>query len=182
MVSAAAVGGGLWWAGGDPEPPGGQDDHSAAPTCASVPEDTLAEILPGAVLETDDRGPVAGGEHTACVWTTLGETEGDRAVLRVDLSARFTDATVDPVVTGDQAATAAHEAVVPVRGEPVDLPGSVGAEVWRGQLPGTAELAFHTANLLVRVSYTAESEGDPVTFTDARDTAVEIASRIGADL
>ena len=182
MVSASAIGGGLWAAADDPDVPGRDDIHTAAPTCAAVPEDTLTEALPGAVLESDDQGPLNGGENTACVWSTAGATDGDRTILRVDLSARFTDASAEPIVTGDEAATRAHQAVAPARGEPVELPGTAGAEVWRGQLPGTAELAFHTTNLLVRVSYTGESDGDPVAFDDARDTAVEIATRIGETL
>lgn len=182
VVSAAAIGGGLWAAADDPDVPGGDDTHTASPGCAAVPEDTLTEALPGAVLESDDQGPLNGGENTVCVWSTAGATEGDRAILRVDLSARFTDASAEPIVTGDEAATRAHQAMAPARGEPLELPGTAGAEVWQGQLPGTAELAFHTTNLLVRVSYTGESDGDPIAFDDARDTAVEIATRIGETL
>lgn len=182
VVAAAAIGGGMWATADDPDLPGGDDTHTAAPTCAAVPEDTLAEVLPGAVLETDDQGPLNGGENTVCVWSTAGATDGDGTILRVDLSARFTDASAEPAVSGDEAAAMAHQAMVPARGEAVELPGAAGAEVWRGQLPGTAELAFHTTNLFVRVTYTGESDGDPISFEDARDTAVDVATRIGEAL
>lgn len=182
MISAVAVGGGLWFTSEDPETPHDEDTHSAAPPCTVVPEDALTEALPGAVLESQESGPHREGENTVCVWSTVGSTDVDQGVLRVDLSARFTDTTVDPAVTGDEAAVQAHSAMTPVRGESFDLIAGTEGRVWRGQLPGTAELAFTTANLLVRVSYTAEADGDPVSFDTARDTAVDFASRLGEAL
>lgn len=182
VVSAVAIGGGLWFTGEDPETPHDGDTHGAAPTCAAVPEAALTQALPGAVLESDEHGPHRDGESTVCVWTTAGSTDVDQGVLRVDLSARFTDTTADPVVTGDEAAAQAHRDVTPVRGEGFDLPEGIEGRVWRGQLPGTAELAFPTANLLVRVSYTGEADGDPVPFDTARDVAVEFAQRLGEAL
>lgn len=182
VVSAVAIGGGLWLAGDDPEVPNDDDTHSAAPSCDVIPQDALTAALPGAALESTGQGPLQGGESTVCVWTTAGSTDVDQGVLRVDLSARFTDDSADPVITGDEAASQVYGAVTPVRGEPVDLAKGTEAQVWRGQLPGTAELAFHTANLLVRVSYTAETDGDPVSFDTARETAVDFASQLGEAL
>ena len=177
-LTAAAVGGGLWWAGDDPDEPHGDDVHTAAPSCATVPEEAIAEAVPGAVLESTEQGPLAGGENTACVWTSAGLTDDVQGVLRVDLSARFTDASAEPVVSGEQSAADARSATVPARGEVLDLESGIDGEVWRGQVPGTAELAFHTDNLLVRVSYTGVSDGGPVPFGEARDTTVAFADRL----
>lgn len=194
VVSAAALGGGLRLAGDDPGEPHGGDTHTAAPQCGVVPEEAIAEALPGAVLESAESGPLAGGESTVCVWTSAGQEAGEgtedgaRGVLRVDLSARFTDASAEPVVTGDESAARAQGAVVPPRGETVVLEtgagagAGTGAEVWRGQVPGTAELAFHADNLLVRVSYSGVDDGDPVPFDDARETTVAFAEQLGAAL
>lgn len=193
VVSAAAVGGGLRLAGDDPDEPHGGDTHTAAPQCGVVPEEAIAEVLPGAVLESAESGPLAGGESTVCVWTSAGQTteeagdDGSQGVLRVDLSARFTDASAEPVVTGDEFAARAQSAVVPPRGETVVLEtGAEGegteVEVWRGQVPGTAELAFHTDNLLVRVSFSGVDDEDPVSFDDARETTVAFAEQLGEAL
>lgn len=204
-ASAAAVGGGLWLAGDDPDEPHGGDAHTAAPRCGLVPEEAIAEALPGAVLESAESGPLAGGESTECVWTSAGQIDeadggeangnGEQGVLRVELSARFTDASAEPVVTGEEFAARAQSAVVPMRGETVVLaPGAEGAdgeaaagegieaEVWRGQVPGTAELAFHADNLLVRVSYSAMDGDDPVPFDRARETVTDFAGQLGEAL
>ena len=191
--TAAAVGGGLWLTGDDPDQPHGGDTHTAAPQCGVVPEEAIAEALPGAVLETAESGPLAGGESTVCVWTSAGQPAGEddadegsgdteQGVLRVDLSARFTDASAEPVVTGDEFAARAQSAVVPPRGEAVVLETGAEAEVWRGQVPGTAELAFHADNLLVRVSYSGVDDGDPVPFDQARETTVAFAEQLGEAL
>lgn len=182
VVSAAAIAGGLWIAGEDPETPNEEDTHSAAPSCEAIPEGALAEALPGAVLESVEHGPLQGGESSVCVWTTAGAIDVDQGALRVDMSAHFTNESIESGITGQEAATQAYDALTPVRGEPVDLAGGARAQVWRGQLPGTAELAFHTANLLVRVSYTAEADGDPVPFDTARETVVDFASHLEEDL
>lgn len=199
VVSAAAVGSGLWLAGDDPDEPHGGDAYTAAPRCGLVPEEAIAEALPGAVLETAESGPLAGGESTACVWTSAGlgheaDGGGEQGVLRVELSARFTDASAEPVVTGEEFAARAQSAVVPARGEAVVLTSGtegaggggqavpdegIEAEVWRGQVPGTAELAFHEDNLLVRVSYSAMDGEDPVPFDRARETVTDFAGRLG---
>ncbi|GAA1076731.1 hypothetical protein [Nocardiopsis metallicus] len=206
-VSAAAVGGGLRLAGDDPDEPHGGDAHTAAPGCGLVPEEAIAGALPGAVLESAESGPLAGGESTECVWTSAGRIDGadggeangngEQGVLRVELSARFTDASAEPVVTGEEFAARAQSAVVPMRGETVVLaPGAEGAdgggdaaagegieaEVWRGQVPGTAELAFHEDNLLVRVSYSAMDGDDPVPFDRARETVMDFAGQLGEAL
>ncbi|WP_017589105.1 hypothetical protein [Nocardiopsis ganjiahuensis] len=187
VLSAAAVGGGLRLAGDDPDQPHGGDTHTAAPQCGVVPEEAIAEALPGAVLESAESGPLAGGESTVCVWTSAGRPDGEdqadtgtgQGVLRVDLSARFTDASAEPVVTGDEFASRARSAVVPPRGEAVVLETGDEVEVWRGQVPGTAELAFHTDNLLVRVAYSGVDDGDPVPFDEARETTVAFAEQLG---
>ncbi len=181
-VSAAAVGGGLWLAGGDPDQPRGGDAYAAAPPCGVVPEDAIAQALPGAVLESDGGGPLAGGDGTACVWTTAGLGGDEQGVLRVDLSARFTDASAEPTVTGDESAALAQAALVPPRGDTVVLGSGTEAEVWRGQVPGTAELAFHSDNLLVRVSYSAVDADDPVSFDRAEETVVAFAGQLGEAL
>jgi hypothetical protein len=203
VVSAAAVGGGLWLAGDDPDEPHSGDAHTAAPRCGLVPEEAISGALPGAVLESAESGPLAGGESTACVWTSAGQIagadggeangSGEQGVLRVELSARFTDASAEPVVTGEEFAARAQSAVAPARGEAVALgSGAEGgeasagegieAEVWRGQVPGTAELAFHADNLLVRVSYSAMDGDDTVSFERARETVVDFAGQLGEAL
>ncbi|PWV57488.1 hypothetical protein [Nocardiopsis sp. L17-MgMaSL7] len=181
-VSAAAVGGGLWLTGKDPDQPRGGDAHTTAPPCGVVPEEAIAEALPGAVLESDDGGPLAGGESTSCVWTTAGLDAEEQGVLRVDLSARFTDASAEPAVTGDESAARAQTAMAPARGRSVALGTGAEAEVWRGQVPGTAELAFHSDNLLVRVSYSAMDEDDPMSYDRAQETVVAFAEQLGEAL
>ncbi|WP_179829927.1 hypothetical protein [Nocardiopsis aegyptia] len=173
VLSAAAIGGGLWLAGDDPDVPDSGDVHTAAPGCGVLSDQQVAELLPDAVLESAESGPLSGGENTACTWTSAGAAE-DPETLRVDLSARFTDTSGETPVTGDEAAQAGFEAMVPVRGEDVALTGDLPASVWRGQAPGTAELAFHTDNLLVRVSYAGVDQG----FDAARDRAVDAAERL----
>lgn len=181
VLSAVAIGGGLWLAGGDPDVPDGGDVHAAAPGCAAVPEALVTDLLPGAALEYAEHGPVEGGDGSACAWSSAGSGEGPQGVLRLDLSARFTGGTGEDAVTGAQRAREAYAAVVPVRGEAVELPSGPAA-VWRGQVDGTAELAFHTDNLLVRVSYAGASDTEPVGFEEARDLAVEFAGGLGEAL
>nr|WP_304455566.1 hypothetical protein [Nocardiopsis sp. YSL2] len=175
VLAAAAIGGGLWLAGDDPDLPDSGDVHTAAPGCGVLSDEQVAELLPDAVLESAESGPLSGGENTACTWTSAG-SDGERPeTLRVDLSARFTDASGETPVAGDEAARAGYEAMVPVRGEDVPLADDLPASVWRGQAPGTAELAFYTDNLVVRVSYAGVGQE----FEAARDRAVDAADRLG---
>nr|WP_199725853.1 hypothetical protein [Nocardiopsis sp. Huas11] len=178
VLAAAAIGGGLWWAGDDPAVPDSGDVHTAAPDCGVLSDEQVAALLPDAVLESAESGPLQGGENTACTWTSVGSEGEDPATLRVDLSARFTDSTGETPVTGDDAARAGYEAMVPARGEDVPLAADLPASVWRGQAPGTAELALHTDNLLVRVSYA----GAAPEFDAARDRAVDAAELLGEAL
>jgi hypothetical protein len=180
VLAAAAIGGGLWLAGDDPDVPDSGDVHTAAPDCGVLSDEQVAELLPGAVLESAESGPLRGGENTACTWTSAGSAEDDPGTLRVDLSARFTDASGETTVTGDEAARTGYEAMVPPRGEDVLLADGLAASVWRGQVPGTAELAFHSDNLVVRVSYAGAA--DDLEFAAARDLAVDAAERLGEAL
>jgi hypothetical protein len=116
-----------------------------------------------------------------CSWSSAGPAEGPQGVLRLHLSARFTDTTGEEPVTGAQRAREAYTALAPARGEAVELSAGEG-RVWRGQVPGTAELAFPTDNLLVRVSYAGASGAEPVGFDEARDLAVEFAVQLGEAL
>ncbi|MEE2042664.1 hypothetical protein Q7689_04440 [Nocardiopsis tropica] len=166
VLSAAAVGGGLWLSGNDPDVPESGDVHAAATGCDAVTGELLAERLPGAVAQPREQGPLEGG---------------DGGALRVDVSALFTDATGEEPVTGADRAAEAYTALLPVRAEEVDLPTGEGA-VWHGQVPGTAELAFHSDNLFVRVSYAGLTGQEPVDPEDAADLAAEFAGRIGESL
>lgn len=176
LVSAVAVGIGLWAVSGTPDEPYPGDVHAAAPGCASVPGEEVEALLGEAVHDTDTTGPLYGGEHTSCAWTTYGEDEG--GTLRVGLSTRFTDPSADPLVTGDERAAASLGAVVPEHGEAVDLPDG-DARIWSGQVPGTVELAYHVDNLLVRISYAGYSEDGP---SGAEDEIVGLAARLGEGL
>lgn len=181
VLSVVAIGGGLLLAGEDPDVPDPGDVHTAAPTCEVVPDELVDALVPHAVLESSEHGPLAGGENTVCSWSSVGLAEGSQGVLRVDLSARFTDGTGEEPISGERRAGEAYEALVPVRGEPVDLSSGQG-QVWRGQVPGTAELAFTVDNLVVRVAYAGTSDSEPVGFDEARDLAVEFAERLGGSL
>lgn len=181
VLSAVAIGGGLLLAKEDPDVPDPGDVHTAAPTCEVVPVGLVASLVPHAVPESSERGPLAGGENTVCSWSSVGLAEDSQGVLRVDLSARFTDVTGEEPISGEQRAGEAYDALVPVRGESVDLPSGRG-RVWRGQAPGTAELAFTVDNLVVRVAYAGTSDSEPVDFDQARDLAVEFAERLGGSL
>ncbi|MFD6949975.1 hypothetical protein A6A08_08595 [Nocardiopsis sp. TSRI0078] len=181
VLSAAAIGGGLWLAGDDPDVPESGDVHTAAPGCGMVSDGLVTGLVPGAVPETSEHGPLAGGDNAVCAWSSAGAADGPRGVLRVDMSARFTDATGEEPLSGDQRTQEAYAALVPVRGEAVELPSGEG-QVWHGQAPGTAELAFTTDNLLVRVSYAGTSGAQPVGFDDARDLTVEFAEQLGEAL
>lgn len=176
VVSALAVGIGLWAAGGTPDEPFPDDVHAAAPGCDLVPADQVEALLGEAVHDTDETGPLHGGEHTACAWTTHGG--GDGGSLRVGLSARFTDPSGDPLVTGHARTAETLGASVPEYGEEVDLPGG-DAHVWSGQVPGTVELAYHVDNLLVRISYAGYSDESP---DDGRDEVVDLAAGMGEAL
>ncbi|WP_150253043.1 carbohydrate kinase family protein [Nocardiopsis deserti] len=181
VLSAVAIGGGLWLSGDDPGVPESGDAHAAAPGCAVVSDALVTGLVPGAVLESSEHGPLADGDSTTCSWSSAGLADGPQGVLRLDLSARFTDTTGEEPVTGAQRAREAYTALVPARGEAVELPAGEG-RVWRGQVPGTAELAFPADNLLVRVSYAGTSGTEPVGFGEARDLAVEFAVQLGEAL
>lgn len=182
VLAAAAIGAGLWMSGQDPDVPDSGDVHTAAPDCGVLAADRVSEILPHAVLETSESGPLRGGDNAACAWTSAGRAEDAPESVRVDLSARFTDTSGDDPVAGAEAAREQYEAVLPVRAEAVVLPGGAEGHVWRGQAPGSAELAFHVDNLVVRVSYAGASDGAPVSFGRARDQAVRFAEEFGAAL
>ncbi|WP_150242861.1 hypothetical protein [Nocardiopsis quinghaiensis] len=181
VLSAVAIGGGLWLAGDDPDVPEGGDVHTAAPGCGVVSDGLLTGLVPGAVLETSEHGPLSGGDSSVCSWSSAGLSDGPQGVLRLSLSARFTDDTGEDPVSGDQRAREAYAALVPVRGDTVELPSGEG-RVWHGQAPGTAELAFTTDNLLVRVTYAGTSGTEPVGFEDARNLTVEFAEQLGEAL
>ncbi|MFJ9556707.1 hypothetical protein ACIRPH_23090 [Nocardiopsis sp. NPDC101807] len=181
VLSAAAVGGGLWLSGNDPDVPESGDVHAAATGCDAVTGELLAELLPGAVAQPREQGPLEGGDNLVCAWSSPGAPGGDGGALRVDVSALFTDATGEEPVTGAERAAEAYTALLPVRAEEVDLPTGEGA-VWHGQVPGTSELAFHSDNLFVRVSYAGLSGQEPVDPGDAADLAAEFAGRIGESL
>lgn len=181
VLSAASICGGLWLAGDDPDALENGDVHTAAPGCGAVSDALVTGLVPDAALETSERGPLTGGDNAVCSWSSAGLGDGLRGVLRVDLSARFTDSTGEEPVTGAQQAQEAYAALVPVRGEAVELPAGEG-QVWRGQVPGTAELAFHTDNLFVRVSYAGVHGTEPVGFDDARELTVEFAEQLGEAL
>ncbi|WP_159942749.1 MULTISPECIES: hypothetical protein [unclassified Nocardiopsis] len=181
LLSAAAIGGGLWLAGQDPDVPETGDVHTAAPGCERIPAELVTSLLPGAVPETADHGPLSGGDSSVCSWSSADADQGARGVLRVDLSARFTDSTGEEPVSGARRTQEAYAALVPVRGEVLELPSGEG-RVWRGQADGTAELAFTSDNLLVRVSYAGTSGAEPVGFETARDVTVEFAEQFGGTL
>lgn len=180
VLSAVAIGAGLWVSGDDPGVPENGDVHAAATGCDAVTEDLLADLLPGAVADAREQGPLEGGDNLVCVWSSAGHSD-DQGSLRVDVSALFTDATGEETVTGAERAARAYADLLPVRAEPVALPPGEGG-VWHGQVPGTAELAFHSDNLLVRVSYAGLSGEDPVDPDEAAATAAEVAELIGASL
>ncbi|MEU0492740.1 hypothetical protein ABZ249_26230 [Nocardiopsis sp. NPDC006139] len=180
VVSALAIGGGLWAAQDDPDRPHPGDVHTAAPDCGDLGE-LLDEHLPGAVRDLAERGPLTGGEGTVCRWTSAGTSDTPRqGVLRVEYSALFTDSTAEEPVSGEDRVSAAAAALAPDAAETVDLSTGRGL-VWRGG-SGDTELAFWADNLLVRVSYTAVTGGEPVSPDEGRATAVAFAERIGASL
>lgn len=180
VVSAAAIGGGLWAARDDPDRPHPGDVHTAAPGCGDLGE-LLDEHLPGAVNDLAGTGPLAGGESTVCRWTSAGTSDTSRqGVLRVEYSALFTDTTAEEPVPGEDRARRAGVALAPAAAETVDLAAGEGL-VWSGESGGT-ELAFPADNLLVRISYTAVTGGEPVSPDEGRTTAVAFAERIGARL
>ncbi|WP_241474804.1 hypothetical protein [Nocardiopsis xinjiangensis] len=175
-VAAVAVGIGLWAASGTPDEPYPDDTYAAAPGCDLVPGEEVEDLLGEAVNDTDTTGPLHGGEHTSCAWTTHGAGEG--GTLRVGLSARFTDPSADPLVTGDERTAESLGAAAPANGAKVDLPGGE-ARVWSGQVPGTVELAYHVDNLLVRISYAGYSDDSP---SEAEEEVVGLAARLGEGL
>lgn len=180
VVSAAAIGGGLWVAQDDPDRPHPGDVHTAAPDCGDL-GGLLDEHLPGAVHDLAERGPLTGGESTVCRWTSAGTSGTPRqGVLRVEYSALFTDPTAEEPVPGEERARAASAALAPANAETVDLATGEGL-VWRGG-SGDTELAFPADNLLVRVSYTAVTGGEPVSPDEGRATVVAFAEHIGAAL
>lgn len=184
VLAAVAVGGGLWWAADSPDEPNGGDVYTAAPDCGTLSAEAVSEAVPDAVTESDEHGPRTGGEGTVCAWTSsAGQTDdGAQAVLRLDLSVRFTDTSGDASVTGAEHAERAYADLLPPRGEEVALPSAAQGHVWNGQSSGTAELAFHTDNLLVRVSYAGSSGNEPTDSADARERAVGVAEQLGEAL
>ncbi|WP_116247276.1 hypothetical protein [Nocardiopsis sp. FIRDI 009] len=177
VVSVAAIGGGLVLAGADPDVPGAEDVHTAAPDCAAVPQATVAEALPEAVPETVESGPRPGGDTTVCVWSSLGVAD-DPGVLRVEFSALFTDTSGDEPVAGTEHAERVLAALVPRTSDGVRLPSDVEGHVWADGTRGTADLAFHTDNLVVRVAYTGVFGDGPADREDARELTVRVAEQL----
>ncbi|WP_017597847.1 hypothetical protein [Nocardiopsis lucentensis] len=177
LVSAAAIGGGLVLAGGDPDVPGADDVHTTAPDCAAVPASVVDEALPDAVPETIESGPQPGGDTALCAWTSLGTAE-DPGVLRVEFSALFTDTSGEVPVAGTEHAERALTALVPRTSDGVRLPSDVEGHVWTDGAQGTADLAFYTDNLLVRVAYSGVSGDGPADREDARELTVRVAEQL----
>lgn len=180
VLSAVAVGVGLMVTGSDPDRPDVGDAHTASPGCDAVPQEALDELLPEAVPETEEHGPLEGGEESACLWVSTGESDGGS--VRVELSVRFTDAEGENPVPGAEQTLAHQSALAPPGSEEFSLADGVTGRIWHGGAPGTAELTYPVENLLVRVSYSGYADAEPRDFTDAREQVLRFAEHLGEAL
>ena len=180
VLSAVVIVVALVVTGGESDHPDSGDAHGAAPGCDAVPQEALDELLPDAVSETEEHGPLEGGEGTACGWVSTGESDGGS--VRVELSVRFTDTAGENPVSGAEQAADDHAVRVPPGSEEFSPADGVTGRIWPGSGPGTAEFVYPVENLLVRVSYSGYTDSEPRDFTDARERALRFAEHLGEAL
>lgn len=180
VLSAVAIGAGLVFIEGEPDHPSEEDPHTTAPGCGVVPQEALDELLADAVLESEEHGPLDGGEKTTCSWISTEESGGGS--VRVGFSVRFTDNTAKTPVSGEEQIAEDHAALAPSEGEEFSPVEGVTGWIWSGSGPGTAELAYPVENLLVRVSCSGHTDSEPWDPTDAQERALRFAERLGENL
>lgn len=184
VAASAAVGLGIA-ANGPTVEAAPEDTYASAPGCDTVPTETVESAVPDAQLDASERGPLPAGDGATCVWTSVDAADEAPRVLHVDFTASFTDESED--VSGAALATERIEQLrFAESGESGSVPSLGENALVRKATPGggTAEVAFVRDNLAVRVSYggDADSEGQQLTFEDAREGAVSVAERLAADL
>ncbi|MFV2194886.1 hypothetical protein [Nocardiopsis sp. LOL_012] len=180
VLSVAAITGGLVLAADETEVPAG-DVHTSAPSCSAVPAAAVEEALPGALPETVASGPLPDGENTVCAWTSLGRSETP-GTLRVEFSVLLTDTEQDTPLSGTEHAGRLLAALAPEHGHTVELSSGPEAHVWLERVSGTADLAFRSDNLLVRLSYADTAGSGPDQAEQAREAVVAFAERLAEAL
>src|SRR5699024_8251129 len=180
VLSAVAIGAGLVFTEGEPDHPAEEDPHTTAPGCDAVPQEALDELLADAVLESEEHGPLVGGEKTTCGWVSTEESDGGS--VRVWFALRITDNTAKAPVSGEVLIAEVHAALAPSEGEEFFPVEGVTGWIWSGSCPGTAELAYPVENLLVRVSCSGHTVSDAWEPTDAQERALRFAERLGENL
>lgn len=185
VITGAAVGAAQLAERSGPSAQAGPDDRfTAAPECASVPEEAVADLVDEAALETSGGGLMPDSDAVRCAWTSVG-TDAAPRTLQVEFRAHFTDASGD--TTGAAAAADAVAALEPFQRGAVVAPAALGegALLGRASPAGSAgEAVFRDANLVVRVVYTGAGDpgGGAMDGGRARDGAARAAEAIAASL
>ncbi|MDT0304717.1 hypothetical protein [Streptomonospora wellingtoniae] len=185
LVVAVAVTAGLLVGRGEPaEQADEADTYASAPACSAVPQEAVAELVPGGELETSRQGPMADADTSTCVWTSVGADDAPPRSLHLDFTAHFTDKAGE--VSGARAAGRRLEQLAPIGGlegaDPVAELGE-GALVWPGTPEASAaEVVFRRDNMLVQVFYGGDSGDGGMDYEAARDGAVTAAERVAASL
>lgn len=187
VLSSAAVVAGLFWGENGPAAEAAPGDvHTKAPGCDVIEMNEVEAVVPSAALEAADRGPLTDASGSDCAWTSLGEGAAPPRSVHVDFEAHFTDKAGD--TSGERSAAEQLRRLAPVG----DLEGTApvgslgeGAIVWPSRHDsGTAEVAFRSDNLVVRVFYGGYEDvgGQLMSYEAARDGAVAIAESVEKSL
>ncbi|PSL00720.1 hypothetical protein CLV63_101194 [Murinocardiopsis flavida] len=162
------------------------DVHASAPGCATVGDDAVEQAVPSAVLETAERGPLSDASGSSCAWTSLNDGAAPARSISIDFEAHYTDKSGE--VSGDRRASEQLRRLAPVGGlegaVPVNALGE-GALAWPSRSGGsTAEVAFRSDNLVVRVFYGGDeaAAGPPMSYDAAREGAVGVAESVKESL
>lgn len=162
------------------------DTHAAAPGCGTVGQDAVEAAVPSAVLETAERGPLSDASGSSCAWTSLNDSGAAARAISIDFEAHYTDKAGE--VSGARRAAEQLRRLAPVGGlegaVPVNSLGE-GALAWPSRSGGsTAEVAFRSDNMVVRVFYGGDEAAadQPMTYEAAREGAVEVAESVRESL
>lgn len=177
VLSAAGIAAGLLLGTDDTGAQAAETDRFAAAPGCDAAGGAVESVAPGAVLESDEPGPLEGGSARACAWTSVDADRAAPRTLQVDFHAYFTA----EEAAGADTAAAHVEALRSAEAVPVP---ELGADaVARTGPDGTSEIAFHRENLVVHVWYGgADDSGDPLDPDAAHSGATEVAEAVALGL
>ncbi|WP_017627224.1 hypothetical protein [Nocardiopsis chromatogenes] len=184
LTGASLMAGQVFEESGPSAVAGPDDRYTAAPDCASVPEEAVGGLVDEAALDTSGGGPMDDSDAVRCAWTSVGTGAAPRT-LQVDFRAYFTDAAGD--TSGASAAADAVAGLEPFQRGSAAAPAALGegALLGRAGPAGTSgEAVFRDANLVVRVVYVGAADPGAGAMDEgrARDGAAQAAEAIAEAL